>query len=164
MCVTKTILKSDMHKNGNWLFRKHTSCDGDSDGDSDGDDDGDGDSDGEVEVDGESEGEDEGKGDGFEKSRSRRLSASLTYCLGSNLLTVATLTACRVEEIECEKYQLVFPSAVDAFFPLMKRVATPFQQSVPICIKQIMACKPSVAVVCSSKYRLRSNKEKSSNN
>ena len=81
MCVTEKILKSDMHKNGKWLFRKHTSCDGDSDGDSDGDDDGDGDSDGEVEVDGDSEGEDEGKGDGFEKSRSRRLSASLTYCL-----------------------------------------------------------------------------------
>ena len=64
MFVTEKILKSDMHKNGKWLFRKHTSCDGDSDGDSDGDDDGDGDSDGEVEVDGESEGEDEGKGDG----------------------------------------------------------------------------------------------------
>ena len=54
MCVTEKILKSDMHKNGKWLF----SCNGD------GDDDGDGDSDGEVEVDGESEGEDEGKGDG----------------------------------------------------------------------------------------------------
>ena len=66
MCVTEKILKSDMHKNGKWLFRKHTSCDGDgdSDGDDDGDDDGGGDSDGEVEVDGESEGEDEGKGDG----------------------------------------------------------------------------------------------------
>ena len=60
MCVTEKVLKSDMHKNGKWLFRKHTSCNGDGDGD----DDGDGDSDGEVEVDGESEGEDEGKGDG----------------------------------------------------------------------------------------------------
>ena len=47
-----------MRKNGKWLFRKHTSCDGDSDGD------GDGDGDGEVEADDESEGEGEGEGEG----------------------------------------------------------------------------------------------------
>ena len=37
MCVTEKVLKSDMHKNGKWLFRKHTSCRGDGDGDGDGD-------------------------------------------------------------------------------------------------------------------------------
>ena len=46
MCVTEKILKSDMHKNGKWLFRKHTSCDGDGDSDGDSDVDSDGDSDG----------------------------------------------------------------------------------------------------------------------
>ena len=31
-------MKNDMHKNGNWLFREHTSCStGDGDGDGDGD-------------------------------------------------------------------------------------------------------------------------------
>ena len=42
------------------------------------------------------------------------------------------------------------------FLSLMKIVATPFHQSVPICIKQIMACKPSGAVVCASKIHLSS--------
>ena len=37
MFVTEKILKSDMHKNGKWLFRKHTSCDGDGDDDGEGD-------------------------------------------------------------------------------------------------------------------------------
>ena len=55
MCVTEKILKNDMHKNGKWLFRKHTSCDGDSDGDSDGD------GDGEIEADDESQGKGEGE-------------------------------------------------------------------------------------------------------
>ena len=45
------------------------------------------------------------------------------------------------------------------FLSLMKIVATPFHQSVPICIKQIMACKPSGAVVCALKYRLQSNEK-----
>ena len=52
MFVTEKILKSDMHKNGKWLLRKQTSCDGDGDGEGDGDDDGEGD------------GDDDGKGDG----------------------------------------------------------------------------------------------------
>ena len=54
MFVTEKILKSDMHKNGKWLFRKHTSCDGDGDGDDgegDGDDDGEGDGEGDVDID-----------------------------------------------------------------------------------------------------------------
>ena len=42
----------------------------------------------------------------------------------------------------------------------MKITATPFHQSVPICFKQIVACKPSGAVVCASKYLFRSNKRK----
>ena len=48
---------------------------------------------------------------------------------------------------------------MDAFLSLIKIVATPFHQSVPICIKQIMACKPSRAVVCALKYRLQSNEK-----
>ena len=51
MFVTEKILKSDMHKNGKWLFRKHTSCDGDGDGDGDGK--GDGDDDGEGDGEGD---------------------------------------------------------------------------------------------------------------
>ena len=43
MCVTEKVLKSDMHKNGKWLFRKHTSCRGDGDGDVDGEGEGEGD-------------------------------------------------------------------------------------------------------------------------
>ena len=42
----------------------------------------------------------------------------------------------------------------------MKITATPFHQCVPICFKQIVACKPSGAVVCASKYLFRSNKRK----
>ena len=34
------------------------------------------------------------------------------------------------------------------------RGATPFHQNMPVCINQIMACKPSSAAVCASKYRL----------
>ena len=59
MFVTEKILKSDMHKNGKWLFRKHTSCDGDGDGEGDGDDDCEGDGD----DDGEGDGDDDGEGD-----------------------------------------------------------------------------------------------------
>ena len=39
----------------------------------------------------------------------------------------------------------------------------PFHQSMPVCIKQIMARKTSNAVVCASKYRLRSIGRKQSN-
>ena len=40
-----------------------------------------------------------------------------------------------------------------------KKTAISFHQSMQVCIKQIMACKPLSAVVC-SKYRLRSNGRK----
>ena len=58
MCVTEKVLKSDMHKNGKWLFRKHTSCDGDGDGDGEGD--GDDDCEGDGDDDGEGDGDDDG--------------------------------------------------------------------------------------------------------
>ena len=64
MFVTEKILKSDMHKNGKWLFRKHTSCDGDGDGEGDGDDDGEGDGDDDCEGDGDNDGEGDGDDDG----------------------------------------------------------------------------------------------------
>ena len=73
-------------------------------------------------------------------------------CTSSIGLTVATLTGCQLEDIECGKYQLVFASAenvlVKPFFSSMKKTPTPFHQSFPVCIKQIMAGKPSSAVVC----------------
>ena len=66
-------------------------------------------------------------------------------------LTVITVTDCRVEDTESGKYQLIFASAkntlVKPFFLLMKKKATSFHQSMPVCIKQIMAFKPSSAVV-----------------
>ena len=59
---------------------------------------------------------------------------------------------CHLEDIECGKYELVFTSAenvlVKRLFSLMKKTATPLHQSMPVCIKQIMAGKPSSAVVC----------------
>ena len=66
-------------------------------------------------------------------------------------LTVVTVTDCRVEDIESGKYQLIFGSAKNAlvkpFFLLIKKKTTSFYQSMPVCIKQIVACKPSSAVV-----------------
>ena len=60
-------------------------------------------------------------------------------CTSSIGLTVATLTGCHLEDIECGKYQLVFASAenilVKPFFSLMKKIPTPFHQSFPVCIK-----------------------------
>ena len=70
------------------------------------------------------------------------------------------LTDFRLEDIKCGKYQLVFASAgnisVKPFFSHMKDTATPFYQSMPVCVKQIMARKTSSAVIYDSKYRLRS--------
>ena len=43
-----------------------------------------------------------------------------------------------------------------AIFSPMENTATPFNQSMPVCVKQIMARKTSSAVICDSKYRLRS--------
>ena len=66
-------------------------------------------------------------------------------------LTVVTVTDCRVEDIESGKYQLIFASAKNAlvkpFFSVDEKKATSFHQSMPVCIKQIMARKPSSAVV-----------------
>ena len=44
---------SEGHKNGKWLFRKHTSCRGDGDGDGEGDGEGEGEGDGEGEGEGD---------------------------------------------------------------------------------------------------------------
>ena len=37
MCVTEKVLKSGMHKNDKWLFRKHTCCRGEGEGEGEGD-------------------------------------------------------------------------------------------------------------------------------
>ena len=55
-----------------------------------------------------------------------------------------------------DKYQVVFAPAesvlAEPSFPdKKKKTATPFHQSMPVCIKQIVAGKPSSAVVCCSK-------------
>ena len=54
-----------------------------------------------------------------------------------------------MEDKECDKFQIIFASAenvlVKPFFLLMKKTATPFHQSKPVCI---MAGKPSNDVVC----------------
>lgn len=48
-------------------------------------------------------------------------------------LTAATLTECRLEDIECGKYNLKFASAEEVlakpFLSLMKNATTPFHQS-----------------------------------
>ena len=57
---TEEILKNGMHKNGEWLFREHTSCstgDGDGDGEGNGDDEGDGRGDGDGDDDADGDGE-----------------------------------------------------------------------------------------------------------
>ena len=60
-------------------------------------------------------------------------------------LTLVTPTDCRMEDIESGKYILVFASAKNAlvkpFFSLLKKKATPFHQSMLVCIKLIMAYK-----------------------
>ena len=65
---------------------------------------------------------------------------------------MATLTDWHLEDIERGKYELVFALAenvlVKPYFSLMKNTATPIQRIMPVCIKQIMAGKPSSAVVC----------------
>ena len=68
-------------------------------------------------------------------------------------LTVITVTDYRVEDTESGKYQLIFASAKnkehfgEAIFSVDEKKATSFHQSMPVCIKQIMAFKPSSAVV-----------------
>ena len=113
--------------------------------------------------------------DGETFERSCRFSAR-TYYLWSNGIDIfdrvsgsyAHGLAIILEDIESGKYQLVFASAenvlVKPFLSLMKKTkkpkkkkkTTPFHQSMPVCIKQIMTRKTSSAVVCASKYRLRS--------
>ena len=106
--------------------------------------------------------------DGETFQRSCRFSAP-TYCLWSNGIDIfdrvsgsyAHGLAIILEDIESGKYQLVLASAenvlVKPFLSLMKKKkSTPFYHSMPVCNKLIMARKTSNAVVCASKYRLRS--------
>ena len=62
---TEEILKNDMHKNGKWLFREHTSCStGDGDGDGDGDGEGNGVDEGDGRGDGDGDDDADADGDG----------------------------------------------------------------------------------------------------
>lgn len=64
---------------------------------------------------------------------------------------VTRLMDCHVEDIEFGKYQFVFLSVenvlVKPIFSLVKKTATPFHQSMWVCIKKIMLGKPSSVVV-----------------
>ena len=60
-------------------------------------------------------------------------------------LTVATLADCRLEDIECDKYQLVFASA----------------ENVPVSLEYAaLQINLRVQLFVASKYRLRSNERK----
>ena len=62
-------------------------------------------------------------------------------------LTVVTVTDCRVEWQISTHICVSKERFGEAIFSVDEKKATSFHQSMPVCIKQIMACKPSSAVV-----------------